>query len=287
MAPSAPTIAPLSSPPDERGMPEYEPHLAAFHRAFASELRQAVQELPLPPDAHVLDLACGDGFYTAQLANRLGPRGLAVAVDLLDGYLERARGLVRSTCPNRTVAFSRADAYRLPFADDRFDLTFCAQSLISLDDAGGLLRAMRRVSQRGGLVVVLETDEYHHVLLPWPVELEVALQRAVLAGCRQRFGEDGKLSPSRWLRQQLQRSGLVQVEKRTISADRLAPFSAEVREFLRHYFRFLADLVRDHLSPPAWAAFARLTDEDQADSLLNCSDGELTCLITLYLARKT
>ncbi|MFO0929331.1 MAG: class I SAM-dependent methyltransferase [Gemmataceae bacterium] len=276
------TLASPAAPRSDRATPEYDPQLVAFHRAFAPEIRHCIEELPLAPGGRVLDLACGDGFYTAFLAGRAGPDGLVVGADLLDGYLERARRQVTAA----SVHFARADVYRLPFADDTFDLAFCAQSLISLDDAVGLLREMRRVTRRGGLVVVLETDEYHHVLLPWPVDLEVTLQRAVLAGCRQRFGHAARLSPSRWLRRQIARSGLVDAQKRTVSADRLAPFSPEVRAFLTHHLQFLSGLVRTHLGATARATFDRLIDADHPDSLLNCAESELTCLNTLHIARK-
>jgi cyclopropane fatty-acyl-phospholipid synthase-like methyltransferase len=42
--------------------------LAAYHRAFASELRGIVHALPISQGQAVLDMACGDGAYGPWLA---------------------------------------------------------------------------------------------------------------------------------------------------------------------------------------------------------------------------
>src|SRR5205823_11043628 len=115
-------------------LPDYNPLLEAFHAAFAKELHQIVAELPLAPESNVLDVPCGDGFYAAALARRLGPAGALTAADCSDAYLARARASVARAAPEAPVTFVRADAYALPFEDESFDLVWCAQSLISLDD---------------------------------------------------------------------------------------------------------------------------------------------------------
>src|SRR5688572_22176489 len=83
----------LSSPADpvgRRSLPEYDDQLSAFHEAFAPELQAIIDELPLRPDMRVLDLACGDGFYTRRIAERLGPRGSITGADVNLTYLSEA-----------------------------------------------------------------------------------------------------------------------------------------------------------------------------------------------------
>ena len=75
------------------------------------------------------------------------------------------------------MTFARADLRHLPIPDDSFDLVWCAQSLYSLPDPVDALRRMARAARPGGIVAVFENDEFHHVLLPWPVEVELALAR--------------------------------------------------------------------------------------------------------------
>ena len=48
-----------------------------------------------------------------------------------------------------------------------------------------------------GVVAVLESDALHHLLLPWPIELEVAVQQALEEASLARYGNRGRLSPAR------------------------------------------------------------------------------------------
>src|SRR5450755_1826647 len=74
----------------ERRLPAYACQLSGFHQAFERELRAIVNELPLRPEMRVLDFACGDGFYTRHIAERLGPGGLITGADINLAYLSDA-----------------------------------------------------------------------------------------------------------------------------------------------------------------------------------------------------
>src|SRR5664279_3182960 len=71
-------------------LPEYDKQLSDFHRSFEHELQAIVNELPLSPSMHVLDLACGNGFYARRIADRLGPGGAITGVDINRAYLSEA-----------------------------------------------------------------------------------------------------------------------------------------------------------------------------------------------------
>lgn len=259
--------------------------LQAYQRAFQPELEAAVRSYDLPDGARVLDSPCGDGFYTDLFARHLRA-GTLVAADLSPECLDRARSAVRPASSRLSVEFTRADAYRLPFADDSFDLVWCAQSFITLDDPIRALRELARVVRPGGRVAVLETDEYHHVLLPWPVGLEQAVQRALREESRVRFGTSRKYAQARGLRAVFLEAGLTPTGKRTVVTDRSAPFGPAEREFLARHLGHLREFVRMELTPREMADLERATDPDDADSLLNRPDAELTCLATVSHATK-
>lgn len=264
-------------------LPDYDPALKAYHTAFEPELKDAVRRYDLGPAARVLDCPCGDGFYSKLFARHMRD-GEVVAADISDAYLDRARATVGAT--RVPVAFERADAYKLQFADASFDLVWCAQSMISLNDPPAAIREMARVVKPGGTVAVLETDEYHHVLLPWPVSLELAVQKAVRAACVARYGSGAKFAQSRKLRGAFLDAGLTPTGKRTLAADRVAPFGLAEREFLTHHFRHLRELVKPELKIGELDEFDRFTAADGPDSFLNGPDAELTCLATVCHATK-
>ncbi len=259
--------------------------LKAYQEAFEPELADAVRRHRLPRDARVLDCPCGAGFYTRLLARHLRG-GSLVAADTSPANLGRAADAVGPAPPGVEVRFVKADAYRLPFEEASFDLVWCAQSMISLDDPAAAVREMARVLRPGGTLAVLETDEYHHVLLPWPVGLEVAIHRAVRAACRARYGSGAKLAQPRKLRGHLIDAGLTPACKMTVVADRAAPFGPKEREFLGRHFEQLRSLVRPELTGEEWGELVRLTDPDGPDSLLTGPDVEMTCLAAVARGTK-
>ncbi len=266
--------------------PRYDPLLRAFHRAFAPELRRIIDDLPLSGAARILDLCCGDGFYSELLARRLDESGELTLADRNGPYLERARR--RLATKTRRVPFRivSCDARYLPFDEAAFDLVWCAQSFISLDDPLTVVKEMRRVVRPGGFVAILESDELHHLLLPWPVELEIAVESAAHASFRARYGAGAKAAPARRLGVLLRQAGLKARRKKTYAADRQAPFSLAVERFLRRHVRFLRKVVRPHLKAADWQRFVRFTDAAEPASIFRRRDADLTCLNVLYVARR-
>ena len=269
---------------DAPQLPDYAATLGAFHVAFRRELRRAVRAVPLPPGAAVLDVPCGDGFYTTLLARRLHPFGKVTAADLSDAYLATARAAVASGKQTAAVDFVKADAYRLPFDDASFDLVWCAQSFISLDDPAAALTEMRRVVRPDGRIAVLEDDDFHRVVVNWPVGLEVEVHRAAAEASRERYGSRAALSPARRMRQFFLDTGLTPRGKKTIAADRQAPFDPAARRFLKLHLRDTRDFLAGHLSAESRAALDRAVDPADPESLLNRPDAAMTCLTTLFVA---
>jgi hypothetical protein len=136
------------------------------------------------------------------------------------------------------------------------------------------------------VVAVLETDEYHHILLPWPIGLELALLRAVREESRRRYGTGGKFAQSRKLRGEFHAAGLMPTRKVTVAADREAPFGHRDREFLVRHFEYLREFVWKALTGGEKEEFDRLTSRDDPESLLVRDDAELTCLVTICHATK-
>jgi SAM-dependent methyltransferase len=179
-----------------------------------------------------------------------------------------------------------ADVYNLPFADNTFDVVWCAQSLISLGDRLAAIVEMKRVLRPGGTLAVLENDIFHQVLLPWPADLEMPIQRAIQMNSRTRFGSSAKLTPVRRLPQLLKDAGLHACRKRTFAADRQAPWSARLRRFLECHVEDLRQLIGKRLSLKSRRAYSRFADPERPDSVFADRAMDLTCLNVLYEVKK-
>ncbi|EYT57305.1 SAM-dependent methyltransferase [Dietzia sp. UCD-THP] len=100
----------------------------------------------------VLEIGCGSAPCSRWIAGR-GAR--AVAVDLSAGMLRvGARAASRSTGPAARVPLLQADARRLPFAADSFDVAFSAFGAIPfVADTAGVMAEAARVLRPGGRFV--------------------------------------------------------------------------------------------------------------------------------------
>jgi ubiquinone/menaquinone biosynthesis C-methylase UbiE len=81
-----------------------------------------------------------------------------VGIDAVEDVLVQARSLARERGVEENLTFRRHDANELPFADGEFDIVFCHQVLQHVGDPIAVLREMRRVARRGGLVAAREAD---------------------------------------------------------------------------------------------------------------------------------
>jgi ubiquinone/menaquinone biosynthesis C-methylase UbiE len=270
--------------PKTSRLPKYDYSLSAYQRAFASELRQSVELLPIGKSMRILDVPCGNGFYTRVFADLLGRGGKVDAVDRCPIYIERTRRRLQNARGAHDVQL--ADAMRLPFAEGTFDLVWCAQSLVSLPDPGAALQEMRRVLRRGGILAVLENDIFHHVLLPWPIDLEVAVCKAIQESCLQRYGSKTKFAPVRRLAELLADAGFHSCRKQTIVADRQAPWPASVQTFLGYHVKDLRRLIGNHLSPTVRKRYQHFVASRDRHALFGKRPKDLTCLNVLYEATK-
>ncbi len=110
-----------------------------------------VDRMPLPAGAHVLDVATGTGWAALAAAQRVGPTGTVVGIDLAPALLERARQKAAAAGLTQ-VAFRTGDATQLEFADQRFDVVLCATALFFVPDMLAALREWWRVLRPGGQV---------------------------------------------------------------------------------------------------------------------------------------
>ena len=265
----------MSGKASDDGLPDYAATLSAYHRAFARELHALIEGLPIRPGDRVLDLACGDGVYARWLAER---GAHVLAVDILPAFLDLARREVEAASLSHRVTFARADLDHLPIPDDPFDLVWCAQSLYSLPDPVEALRKMEQVARPGGVVAVFENDEFHHVLLPWPVEVELALRRAEMLALVELSAKPRKFYVGRDLRPTFRAAGLANCQHRTWTIDRQAPLGPDDREYLAGYLADLREKASSRLSGAIAREFDRLVEPGSPGYMLDDPDLAVTFL---------
>jgi SAM-dependent methyltransferase len=126
--------------------------------------RALLAEVGIPAGARCLDVGCGGGDVTVELARAVGPRGRVVGVDLDEIKLDIAqRELAEQGLSN--VEFHARDVAQWE-PGEPFDVVYARFLLTHLPDPGALLSAVRRHLRTGGVIIVEDIDFRGHFAEP-------------------------------------------------------------------------------------------------------------------------
>jgi demethylmenaquinone methyltransferase/2-methoxy-6-polyprenyl-1,4-benzoquinol methylase len=116
---------------------------------------RAADKAALKPGESALDVCCGTGDLTLELAGRVAPGGHVVGCDFSEPMLDLAREkATRREAPG--VRFEWADALKLPYDAGRFDAVTVGFGVRNFADLDRGLQEMARVLRPGGRLIVLE-----------------------------------------------------------------------------------------------------------------------------------
>lgn len=131
---------------------------------FRPWARELLRRVPPKDGDHVLDLACGTGAVTMEVAASGASPASMTGADFSPGMLEVARAKARAA--GVKAHWIEADAADLPFPDDQFDLAYCQQALQFFPDRPAALAELRRVLAPGArLAFCISTDLSENPLL--------------------------------------------------------------------------------------------------------------------------
>jgi trans-aconitate 2-methyltransferase len=121
---------------------------SASQQAWAREM---IAKLGLRGDEQVLDIGCGDGKVTAELARKVS-RGSATGVDSSQDMIRFARQAFPERA-NPNLRFEMMDARRIQFSR-RFDVVFSNAALHWVDDHAAVLKGVAGCLRAGGRLMV-------------------------------------------------------------------------------------------------------------------------------------
>ncbi len=126
--------------------------------------RRTTRLAPPADDGPILDVCTGTGDLALAYDRAARGRAPVVGADFCRPMLLPAREKARRRGASDRVRFLEADAQRLPFADNRFQLVTVAFGLRNVTDADKGIAEMVRVARPGGRVAILEFSRPRHWL---------------------------------------------------------------------------------------------------------------------------
>lgn len=123
----------------------------------------------------VLDVGCGTGLFTVEVARMLGNDGQVHAVDVQPSMIERTRARAAGAGVAPMVQLHHGGVYDLPFGDDTIDLAVLISTLGEVPDKPAALSELRRVLKPGARLGISE---------------ELLFVSYQLAGSARRWAED-------------------------------------------------------------------------------------------------
>ena len=133
-----------------RGWRRWEPLFQSFTWPVALRMAAVAR---IGAGQRVLDVGCGIGDPTLQVAVLVGPHGRVLGIDLVEEMLATARERATALGLGH-VEFRAADVSTLEAPPASFDAVLARWSLIYVDDVAGALARLRHTLQAGGRIAV-------------------------------------------------------------------------------------------------------------------------------------
>ena len=147
-----------------RGGVEGRERLRILARVMHAGSTSLFDRLGLSDGLACLDVGCGGGDVTLELARRVAPKGRAVGADIDSTKLELARQEAQQQ-GIANVEFRLADIRDVSGAPE-FDVVYSRFLLTHLSDPGGAVNAFHRQLRSGGLLAVEDVDFSGHFTDP-------------------------------------------------------------------------------------------------------------------------
>lgn len=108
----------------------------------------------------IIDIATRNGAFIKKITKSLSAYDEVVGIDISDKGFEKARAEFQG---NEKVRFEVMDAYNTDFPDGYFDLVCISNSLHHMEDIPSLLKEMKRIKSKDGLIIINELPSDHQV----------------------------------------------------------------------------------------------------------------------------
>ncbi|UCE10543.1 MAG: methyltransferase domain-containing protein [Candidatus Thorarchaeota archaeon] len=109
-----------------------------------------VDALVLSPGMKILELGCGPGTFTLDIARAVQPDGTVYAVDIQEGMLEQLRSRMKREQVENVIPILADAEVEIPLSDGSMDAAFAVTVLPEIPDPVKALQQVKRLLKDGG-----------------------------------------------------------------------------------------------------------------------------------------
>jgi len=103
----------------------------------------------------VLDLGCGPGFFSVEMARMVGKSGRVIAVDLQEGMLRKLGDKIRGTELEERITLHKCEENKIGVSED-VDFILAFYVVHEVPDQAGLFNEMKSILKQIGRVFIVE-----------------------------------------------------------------------------------------------------------------------------------
>ncbi len=114
-----------------------------------------LKKLSVKPGEKILDVGCGVGFLSYEIALLTGDYGKVFGIDKNSDMILHSNKRCKKL---GNTKFSKANADDLPFKEGFFDAACCTQVLLYVNDIAKVIKGIKRILKPTGRIIIVETD---------------------------------------------------------------------------------------------------------------------------------
>jgi ubiquinone/menaquinone biosynthesis C-methylase UbiE len=108
----------------------------------------------------VMDIGCGTGFFSVEIAKLVGKSGRVIAVDLQEGMLEKIRENVKGTHIEKRIKLHKCEENEIGFSE-KIDFALAVYMVHEVPDQRRFFEEIRSLLKPNGKFLIIEPKYFH------------------------------------------------------------------------------------------------------------------------------